>query len=107
MKPPFTNEAKSRPATADLSEADYHRLMTAERRRVALDLLADEATPVELTELAEQVAEAETDGVETGAEAVDRVALTLHHLHLPKMSEVGVVDYDPEANQVTSHHGSS
>jgi len=29
------------------------------------------------------------------------VEITLHHTHLPKMDDLGVVSYDPDRHQVT------
>jgi hypothetical protein len=33
---------------------------------------------------------------------VERVAVTLHHVHLPKMDDVSVVDYDPDESLVVT-----
>lgn len=68
-------------------------VLTAERRREALYVLYSRDEPISLTELAEEVASAEGSDVE-------QVAPTLYHVHLPKLADVGVVRYDPEAGIV-------
>lgn len=95
-----TNETsnETRPTTDD-----RHRVLTEPRRRRTLDVLATAGTPVGLDSLAEAVAVAESDGGTVQRRAVDRVALTLHHCHLPLMADVGVVDYDTGAKQVTDY----
>lgn len=107
MNHSFTDTRQPYPGTAELSQTEYHTLLSSERRRLTLESLTDRATPVELNDCAETVADAETDEGEASPETVDRVALTLHHIHLPKLSEFGVIEYDPERNQVTSSPGSS
>ncbi|ELZ27482.1 hypothetical protein C475_06170 [Halosimplex carlsbadense 2-9-1] len=82
----------------DLSADERHELLAAQRRRVALAVLAERAAPTELDDLARAVAARE--GEDPPAEAVERLAVSLHHVHLPRMDELGVVDYDPSANRV-------
>jgi len=94
--------ARTYAGTAGLSTSDYHELLAANRRRVVLDVLADRTTPVDLEDLAAAIAAREADGDRTEKEAVEQVALCLHHNHLPKIAEFGVIDYDPEARRVES-----
>jgi hypothetical protein len=35
------------------------------------------------------------------AETADRIAVTLRHQHLPKLDDIGLIDWDPDADQVT------
>lgn len=64
-------------------------VLVAERRRNALYVLYRHVGPVTLADLADEVASLE-------GEAVERVATSLHHVHLPKLVEVGIVEYDTE-----------
>jgi len=48
-----------------------------------------------LTDLADRVAERESDG-----DDCETVAIALHHVHLPKLAEGGVIDYDPRSETV-------
>ncbi|HKJ58264.1 MAG TPA: hypothetical protein VKA37_03470 [Halobacteriales archaeon] len=80
--------------TRESSESDHRRLLAAERRRTALDVLSNRTGPVGLEAVATAIATREADRANPPREHVDRVALTLHHVHLPTMSEVGIVRYD-------------
>ncbi|RDI72672.1 DUF7344 domain-containing protein [Halopelagius longus] len=74
---------------------DYFAVLGEEHRDAVVEILADEGSSVGLSELAERVA-AETRGVSLDglpASDVERVELSLHHNHLPKLDEAGVVAY--------------
>lgn len=89
-----------------LTESERHRLLAADRRRLALDILASQTTPVTLEALAAEIAVHE-DGIESDDDdAVARVATTLHHAHLPKMADMGVLDYHEQTHRVeiAGHH---
>lgn len=62
-----------------------------ERRRAVVEALSAGGTPTTRTELAEQLAAAAD--VDDGARA-DRLAVQLHHIHLPKLASVGLLTYD-------------
>lgn len=74
-----------------------------ERRRVVLDSLAEAEPPVRVDDLARRVAARERRGDRAGEPgrgppegAVRRVHVSLHHTHLPKLAEAGLLDYDPD-----------
>ncbi|NKE36506.1 hypothetical protein GWG54_11865 [Natronococcus sp. JC468] len=70
---------------------------TDERRRLTLEVLASRADSLGLEELAAAVTRrAGLDGSAT----VERVALELHHGHLPRLADRGVLDYDPNRRRV-------
>ena len=88
--------------TDSLTENDRHRLLASDRRRVALEILAESRVPIDFEGMAAEIAEREA-GSETVDEAtVERVAVDLHHVHLPLMAELGVVDYDLDSRRVNS-----
>lgn len=91
--------------TDDLTGSDRYRLLAADRRRTVLEVLGERTTPVDLQDLARAVAARENGGKRADQGAVQRVALALHHDHLPRMSDLGVVDYDPRTNRVESCPG--
>lgn len=82
----------------DLLAADEDRWTIAttvhgdDRCRAAVDALVTEDAPTTRTELATELAVDETGGVGTDA---DDVAVTLHHVILPKLAAVDVLAYDP------------
>lgn len=88
------------PSVADLTETDRHRLLAAERRRLVLTVLAERPPSVELEELTTEIAAREPGVDATDEETVERVALTLHHTHLPTLAEMGVVDYDLQTQRI-------
>lgn len=67
--------------------------LASERRRNALYVLYQSAGPLSVSTLAEEVAELE------GADA-ERVATALFHVHLPKLADIGVVEYDTDDEAV-------
>lgn len=88
-------------SAAELTASERHSLLAADRRRLALDILAGRSSPVEPEGLAARVT-ARGNGSAAAEESVERVAITLHHTHLPKMAEMGVVDYDPVTRTAAS-----
>lgn len=100
MSYPSNDTMDSEWRTTELDASVCHGLLASEHRRLALDVLADEYPTVELETLAADVAEreAESDAVEDGS--VESVTIALHHAHLPRLDDAGVVDYDPETRQV-------
>lgn len=87
--------------TLELTETEYHQLLSNERRRVAFEILETRKTPVELMELATAVGTREVEAGVPDTEYVERVAITLHHNHLPSMDQLGFIDYDPATKRIT------
>lgn len=85
--------------TIDLATRDRHGLLMAERRRLALEILAGDSGSVDLEELAAGVATRE-EGPDADEETIERVAVALHHNHLPKMADLGVLAYDRDAHRI-------
>lgn len=58
--------------------------------------------PFELSELVEYVSAHESDTAESGGSPVERkrVYNALRQTHLPKLDEIGILEYDPETNFV-------
>lgn len=77
-------------------------LLSEERRRYAFYHLEQTDDPVSVEELAEQVAEWETDGPPESipAKKYDRIELELYHQDLPKASEEPYVRYNPDTMMV-------
>ncbi|WP_227131703.1 DUF7344 domain-containing protein [Halorubellus salinus] len=80
-------------------ESTRHQVLAEERRRTACDVLAEREHDVQLGDLADAVAGREaSDHAPASTEAV---RVTLHHVHLPLLDDVGAVDYDPSTTRVT------
>jgi hypothetical protein len=98
-----SNDRPDEPTSAvELTTSERHHLLANDRRRVVIDALRDQPVPIDLTSLARAVARRETDGARIDEQHVERVAVALHHVQLPKLAEFGVVEYDPATNCVES-----
>lgn len=96
MSHPTNQIANDSGGNVEVTEDERHRLLAASRRRAILDVL-DEQSSSGLGELAAAVAARE------GVDDVERVAVSLHHTHLPLMADLGVLSYDPDHKRVTAH----
>lgn len=85
----------------ELSPSDRHKVLASTERRLVLDILTGWAPPIELEKLATAVAACKGD-----VDLTRRMALRLHHMHLPLMAEFDIIDYDPATSRVEScsHH---
>ncbi|ELZ07238.1 DUF7344 domain-containing protein [Natrialba aegyptia] len=81
-----------------LSKGEVFEVLRNQRRRYVLHFLKQDGRPVELGDLAQQLAaweyETTLDGV-TSAQR-KRVYTTLQQTHLPKMDEVGILQFDSD-----------
>jgi len=103
-----------RPGAVELPPWERAELLSSRRRRATLGALDGRTPPVTLSDLAADVATRE-DGERADVDGDDRadvggrrggiereVAIALHHVHLPRLADGGVIDYDPELNLVES-----
>ncbi|MBZ6496065.1 hypothetical protein KWG76_14230 [Haloterrigena longa] len=86
-----------------LSKGEIFELLRNQRRRYVLQYLKQDERPVELGDLAQQVAaweyETTLDGVTP--EQRKRVYTTLQQTHLPKMDSSGILRFDSDAGVIT------
>ena len=85
--------------TVTLSERDRHHVLTAKRRRLTIGFLAGTSSTVDLAELATAIVERDDEVNESDVE-IERATVELHHKHLPKMDEMGLIHYDPRTRVV-------
>ncbi len=83
----------------ELAPDERYSLLASARRRLALDLLAETETTAHLEEFAAGIAAREATAP-TDGDAIEHVAISLHHVHLPVLSDAGVLDYDPERHVI-------
>lgn len=69
-------------------------------RRHVLAYLHDADGAVELEELVDCIVTRDAD---READRREAVATQLHHVHLPKMADIGLLDYDARASTVSNH----
>ena len=91
---------------ATIDEDESHRMLSSDRRRLLIDLLAEQPPSVDLDTLAAQLFEEEAAAGDVKARSVEQVSISLHHSHLPKLDSVGVIDYEPGSKTVEIDHGS-
>lgn len=89
---PTTEEAKD-----DLLSTLAHPV-----RRRALSALESETGRVAVTDLARRIDDRTPSDGPTGGDESERLALALHHNHLPRLSAVGLIEYDADRNAVTA-----
>ena len=87
--------------SADEPSTDIALAMLAdESRRLAVQALFERHGPIQVADLAAAVAE------QIPAESSDRsereIATALHHVHLPKLADANLIDYDPRLTTVTA-----
>jgi IS4 transposase len=87
-----------------LSLDEVFELLASRRRRYALYYLRGRQEPVHRDEMTRRVAawEAGVPPDDVSDAAATRVATSLHHVHLPRLREEGLVEYDPRHGDVVS-----
>ncbi len=87
----------------ELSQDVIFDVLSSSRRRYVLYYLSQHEEPVELPALAEEVAAWETESTveELSSQERKRVYVSLYQTHIPKLEEVGLVDYDQDSGQVS------
>lgn len=98
-RPRDASPASARETTADgtaLPADELFHVLQTFRRREAIRYLLGESGPVKMPAVAEHVAavEHETTVAELTSEQRQRVYIPLYQSHLPKLDELGVIEYD-------------
>jgi hypothetical protein len=85
-----------------LSQDVVFDILSSSRRRYVLYRLRETEGPVELTELAEQVAawENDTDTDQITEQERKRVYVSLYQTHIPRLDEVGLITYDKDTGMI-------
>jgi hypothetical protein len=82
------------------SLAESFDLLGNRRRLYALLYLRERGGAAALPELAAAVAAREHGSDDVPGEVVDRVTVSLVHVHVPKLRSAGVAEYDPDSERV-------
>lgn len=79
-----------------------HAILADRRRRYVLARLQEAVSPMHLGDLAEEMAawERELDDVEEPGDP-ETIHQSLYHVHVAKMADAGLVDYDGMCDKVT------
>lgn len=89
-------------AQADLAAVDIHDVLSNERRRMVLSILHEaDGGQTTARDLSERIAEMETGQSPPPRNIRQSAYVSLHQTHLPKLDELGIIDYDESAKTVT------
>lgn len=104
VSPPHVSEQDVLPVTSASESLDaVFRALADHRRRCVCHYLARSDGPIPVAELAELVAASmseKTRAVLTSAE-IEKTRTELHRIHLPKLEEIDIVEYDDEEGTVS------
>lgn len=81
-----------------LNEGEVHRLLAAERRRLALEVLSD-GEPRRIEDLTEEIVRREGDE-ELTTHAIKRATIDHYHSHLPLMDDLGAIEFDRRTKRI-------
>ncbi|MFC7213362.1 ArsR family transcriptional regulator [Saliphagus sp. GCM10025334] len=87
--------------TGSLAESDVFHILGNDRRRAIVQLLADEHGRLDVSDVASEIASAETDGGSVPNNLYKSVYVSLQQTHLPQLEEDGVIEYDSTAKTIT------
>jgi hypothetical protein len=86
----------------ELSRDQMFDILSSSRRRYTLYYLRQQREPVQLTDLAEELAAWENDTTveELSSQARKRVYVSLYQTHAPKLQEAGLITYDADTGEI-------
>lgn len=83
-----------------LDEGEIHDVLRNARRRLTIKALRDSDGSSTVRELSEEVAARETGETPPPRKKRQSVYVSLHQTHLPKLDELGIVEYDGDSKEV-------
>ncbi|UPM44447.1 DUF7344 domain-containing protein [Halocatena salina] len=91
--------------TPQLTKYEIHDVLRNKRRTWVLEQLQQTRKPIPLRELSEQVAAVETGETPPPRNIRESVYNSLHQTHLPKLDELGIVEYHVDRKIVAQAEG--
>ncbi|MFB6269043.1 MAG: hypothetical protein ABEH83_03810 [Halobacterium sp.] len=83
-----------------LPETDIHDVLRNDRRRMVIELLGEADGPVTARDLSETIAVRESGDDPPPRNVRQSVYISLQQTHLPKLEELGIVEYDENSKEV-------
>ncbi|UPV99314.1 hypothetical protein M0R88_12365 [Halorussus gelatinilyticus] len=83
-----------------LDPGEIHNVLRNDRRRRAIQRLRESDGPISVDALAEHIAAAETGESPPPRDVRKSVYVSLHQTHLPKLDDLGIVEYDQRDQQL-------
>lgn len=99
------SRSASKSSTADLSDEDIHDVLRNRRRRLVIDILQDADAPVSVSDLSKEIGAIESGREPPPSNVRQSVYVSLLQTHLPKLDELGIVDYQSEGKMVSVEGG--
>ncbi|WP_435318198.1 DUF7344 domain-containing protein [Haloarchaeobius sp. TZWSO28] len=88
-----------------LQECDIHQILSNSRRRETLRVLNRSTGSITLRDLSELIAAIESGETPAPRNIRETVYISLHQTHLPKLDELGVLEYDCNRKLITLDEG--
>ncbi|GAA0243771.1 hypothetical protein ACFFQF_03470 [Haladaptatus pallidirubidus] len=85
----------------ELDESQIHNVLRNDRRREAIRYLRESGGSLTVDDLAEHIATLETDETPAPRKVRKSVYVSLHQTHLPKLDDLGIVEYDQRSKELT------
>lgn len=86
------------PSGTEFSTRTAFELLSNDRRRLVARVLSNRRETLSLEELATEIADSGETALPGGGADL---RVELHHCHLPKLADAGLVRYDRDANRLT------
>ncbi|MCW8172657.1 ArsR family transcriptional regulator [Natrialba swarupiae] len=83
-----------------LAESDVFHILGNDRRRAIVQLLAQESSQVDVSDVATEIAATESDTSSVPNNLYKSVYVSLQQTHLPQLEEDRVIEYDSEAKTI-------
>jgi len=91
----------------DLEAVEIHDVLSNERRQMVIDRLRESEGTLSARDLSEFIAERETGESPPPRNIRQSAYVSLHQTHLPKLDELGIVEYDESEKTVTLDEAAS
>lgn len=92
--------ATREPQTDRLEASEIHDILRNDRRRLAIKCLRENGGTLSVRDLSEAVATRETGESPAPRDKRRSVYVSLHQTHLPKLDELGILEYDTDSKTV-------
>ncbi|TYL37511.1 transcriptional regulator [Natronococcus pandeyae] len=86
--------------TESLEESEVFHILGNDRRRSIVQLLAEESGQVDVSDVATEIAAAESDSTPVPNNLYKSVYVSLQQTHLPQLQEDAVIEYDSDAKTI-------
>ena len=87
-----------------LAESEVFHILGNDRRRAIVQLLAEDAGQIGVSDVATEIAETEADTTSVPNNLYKSVYVSLQQTHLPQLEEDAVIEYDSDAKTIQPGH---